>query len=195
MLEGKKGIIFGIANDHSIAWGIAKKLSENNAKLAVTYQNDTLKTRVEKLSESYGVNKIIKCDVSNSKDLDELYIKLKKDWGSLDFIVHSIAYSDKKELSGDYRKFMRKFYEKLENSDRIRNLQRLAIFQGDKDSFIKYSDEALRIYTRASNFRWYTITLITRAKAMIDIFDEKEIGRKLLFEVEIEVVVKQKEAE
>ena len=86
-------------------------------------------------------------------------------------------------ITGDYKRAKER-YEKLENSDRIRNLQRLAIFRGDKDSFIKYSDEALRIYTRASNFRWYAITLITRARAMIDIFDEKEIGRKLLFEVE-----------
>ena len=86
-------------------------------------------------------------------------------------------------ITGDYKRAKER-YEKLENSDRIRNLQRLAIFRGDKDSFIEYSDEALRIYTRASNFRWYAITLITRARAMIDIFDEKEIGRKLLFEVE-----------
>ena len=86
-------------------------------------------------------------------------------------------------ISGDYNRAKER-YEKLENSDRVRNLQRLAIFRGDKDSFIKYSDEALRIYTRESNFRWYAITLITRARAMIDIFDEKEIGRKLLFETE-----------
>ena len=86
-------------------------------------------------------------------------------------------------ITGDYKRAKER-YQKLENSDRVRNLQRLAIFRGDKDSFIKYSDEALRIYTRASNFRWYAITLITRARAMIDIFDEKEIGRKLLFEVE-----------
>ena len=88
-------------------------------------------------------------------------------------------------ITGDYKRAKER-YEKLENSDRnrIRSLQRLAIFRGDKDSFIKYSDEALRIYTRSSNFRFYAITLITRARAMIDIFDEKEIGRKLLFEVE-----------
>ena len=102
IFEGKKGLVFGIANDHSCAWGIAEGLLKNGAELCLTYQNDTLKTRVEKLSKPYGVNKIIKCDVSRSKNLDELYIKLKKDWGSLDFIVHSIAYSDKKELSGDY---------------------------------------------------------------------------------------------
>ena len=102
IFEGKKGLVFGVANDHSCAWGIAEGLLNNGAELCLTFQNDTLKTRVENLSKPRGVDKIIKCDVSNGKDLEKLYIKLKKDWGSLDFIVHSIAYSDKKELAGDY---------------------------------------------------------------------------------------------
>ncbi len=102
LFEGKKGIVFGIANDHSCAWGIAEDLLKNGAELCLTYQNETLKKRVEKLSEPYEVNKIVKCDVSKSEDIDKLYENLKKSWGSLDFIVHSIAYSDKKELSGDY---------------------------------------------------------------------------------------------
>ena len=102
LFEGKKGIVMGIANDHSCAWGIAEGLLKNCAKLCLTYQNDTLKKRVENLSKPYTANKIIKCDVSNEKDLEVLYKQLKQEWGSIDFIVHSIAYSDKSELSGNY---------------------------------------------------------------------------------------------
>ena len=102
LFDGKKGIVFGIANDHSCAWGIAEGLLKDGAELCLTYQNDNLKRRVENLSTKYGVDKIINCDVSNSDEIEKLYVKLKKDWGSLDFIVHSIAYSDKSELSGDY---------------------------------------------------------------------------------------------
>ena len=100
--EGKKGIIFGVANDHSCAWGIAEGLLEKGADLCVTYQNDLLKKRVEKLCSSKNVKHILKCDVSKSDEITTLYDKIKKEWGNIDFIVHSVAYSDKKELSGEY---------------------------------------------------------------------------------------------
>ena len=100
--EGKKGIIFGVANDHSCAWGIANGLLEKGAKLCVTYQNDLLKKRVENLCKSKNVKHILKCDVSESNDIDTLYQKIKNEWGEIDFIVHSVAYSDKNELSGEY---------------------------------------------------------------------------------------------
>mgnify|MGYP003714399071 CR=1 FL=1 len=77
IFEGKKGLVFGVANDHSCAWGITEGLLNNGAELCLTFQNDTLKTRVENLSKPRGVDKIIKCDVSNGKDLEKLYIKLK----------------------------------------------------------------------------------------------------------------------
>ena len=100
--EGKKGIIFGVANDHSCAWGIADSLIDQGAKLCVTYQNDLLKKRVENLCSSENVEHILKCDVSNSDDINKLYEKIKKNWGKIDFIVHSVAFSDKNELSGEY---------------------------------------------------------------------------------------------
>jgi len=100
--EGKKGIIFGVANDHSCAWGIAEGLLEKGAELCITYQNDLLKKRVESLCKSKNVNHILKCDVSDSKDIDSLYQKIKNEWGQIDFIVHSVAYSDKNELAGEY---------------------------------------------------------------------------------------------
>tara|TARA_B100000029_G_scaffold492377_1_gene553609 strand:- start:38142 stop:40187 length:2046 start_codon:yes stop_codon:yes gene_type:complete len=100
--EGKKGLIFGVANDHSCAWGIAEGLLKKGAELCVTYQNDLLKKRVENLCSSKNVTQILKCDVSDSNDIDNLYKEIEKEWGEVDFIVHSVAYSDKSELSGDY---------------------------------------------------------------------------------------------
>ena len=101
-LEGKKGIIFGVANDHSCAWGIADGLLKKGAELCVTYQNDLLKKRVENLCKSKNVTEISKCDVSQSNDIESLYKEIKNKWGKIDFIVHSVAYSDKNELSGEY---------------------------------------------------------------------------------------------
>ena len=91
-----------MANDHSCAWGIANSLLEKGAQLCVVYQNDLLKKRVENLCKSKNVKHILKCDVSDSKDIDTLYQKIKNEWGEIDFIVHSVAYSDKNELSGEY---------------------------------------------------------------------------------------------
>ena len=102
MLAGKKGIIFGIANDHSIAWGIAKKLRENGAVLGITYQNETLLKRVEPLAKEINSEFLIQCDFSNDKDIDECFKKISDKWNSIDFVVHAVAYSDKSELNGRY---------------------------------------------------------------------------------------------
>ena len=99
--EGKKGIIFGFANDHSCAWGIADGLLEKGAELCITYQNDLLRKRVENLCKSKNVI-VLKCDVSQSNDIESVYKEIKNKWGKIDFIVHSVAYSDKNELSGEY---------------------------------------------------------------------------------------------
>ena len=102
ILKNKKGIIFGIANDHSIAWGIAKKLKENGAELAVTYQNEMLFKRVKPLSEELNSSLLIECDFSNKNSIKDCFIKLKSKWKNIDFVVHAVAFSDKKELDGKY---------------------------------------------------------------------------------------------
>ena len=92
----------GVANDRSIAWGIAKKLSEHGAELAFTYLGDTLKKRVIPLAESLGSKFITNCDVENKEDTINLFKEIKNKWSSLDFVVHAIAFSDRTELSGEY---------------------------------------------------------------------------------------------
>ena len=102
MIKGKKGIIFGIANDHSIAWGIAKQLHLNGAELAITYQNKTLLKRVKPLAEKVNSNTLIECDVSNEAQIQNTVNKVKNKFGTIDFIIHAVAYSDKNELNGRY---------------------------------------------------------------------------------------------
>tara|TARA_Y100000590_G_scaffold468979_1_gene654222 strand:+ start:1686 stop:2456 length:771 start_codon:yes stop_codon:yes gene_type:complete len=102
MLKNKRGIIFGIANDHSIAWGIAKNFIKNGAQIAVTYQNDVLLKRVQPLAKSINVDQIIECDVSEKESVKNCFKKLQSKWSSIDFVVHAIAYSDKNELAGRY---------------------------------------------------------------------------------------------
>jgi len=92
----------GVANERSIAWGIAKKLSENGAELAFTYLGDALKKRVIPLAESLGSKFIANCDVENKEDTINLFKEIKNKWSSLDFVVHAIAFSDRSELSGEY---------------------------------------------------------------------------------------------
>ena len=92
----------GVANDKSIAWGIAKKLSENGAELAFTYLGDTLKKRVVPLAESLKSNLILNCDVEKKEDVVKTFNDIKNKWGNLDFVVHAIAFSDRSELSGEY---------------------------------------------------------------------------------------------
>ena len=102
LLKNKKGLIMGVANDRSIAWGIAKKLSEHGAELAFTYLGDVLKKRVIPLAESLGSKFTANCDVENKEDTINLFKEIKNKWSSLDFIVHAIAFSDRTELSGEY---------------------------------------------------------------------------------------------
>ena len=102
LLKGKKGLIMGVANDRSIAWGIAKKLSEHGAELAFTYLGDALKKRVVPLAESLKSNFTLSCDVEKKEDIIRTFDDIKKKWGNLDFVVHAIAFSDRSELSGEY---------------------------------------------------------------------------------------------
>jgi len=102
IMNGKRGIVMGVANDRSIAWGIAVAAAKQGAELAFTYQGEALEKRVRPLAESVGSNIIIPCDVSNDKAIDETFDTLKKSWETIDFIVHAIAYSDKEELKGEY---------------------------------------------------------------------------------------------
>ena len=102
IMAGKRGLIMGVANDRSIAWGIAKVLSESGAKLAFTYQGEAFEKRIKPLAQSVGSNIVLQCDVEDSNGLQMVFDQLSKTWGTLDFIVHSIAYSDKDELNGRY---------------------------------------------------------------------------------------------
>ncbi len=102
LVKGKKGLIMGVANERSIAWGISKKLSDNGADLAFTYLGDSLKRRVEPLAKSVNSNLVLSCNVENEEEIKNLFEDIKKKWGKLDFVVHAIAFSDKNELSGEY---------------------------------------------------------------------------------------------
>ena len=102
IMKNKKGLIMGVANDKSIAWGMAKNLAAQGAELAFTYQGDAFGKRVKPLAESVNSKLVIDCDVSKEEDLDQVFDTLKSEWGNLDFIVHAIAYSDKEELKGRY---------------------------------------------------------------------------------------------
>lgn len=102
MMKGKRGLIMGLANDHSLAWGISKKLAEAGAEIAFTYQNDTLKKRVVPLGEMLGSNTFIACDASQEGSIEQAFLELQKKWETIDFVVHAVAYSDKNELQGKY---------------------------------------------------------------------------------------------
>ncbi len=102
LLKGKRGLIMGVANDKSLAWGIAEAVSVQGADLAFTYQGDTLFKRVKPLAESIGSKIIVPCDVTDNASIDEVFSTISKQWGGLDFMVHAIAFSDKNELKGKY---------------------------------------------------------------------------------------------
>jgi len=102
MLKNKKGIVFGIANDHSIAWGIAKKLNENGAELAITYQNESLLKRVEPLAKKLNSNLLLECDFNKESSLENTIKQITSKWDNIDFIIHAVAFSDKNELNGRY---------------------------------------------------------------------------------------------
>jgi enoyl-[acyl-carrier protein] reductase I len=102
LMAGKKGLIMGVANERSIAWGIAKTVSAHGAELAFTYQGEALEKRVRPLAASINSGVVFPCDVADSATLDALFRALGERWGGLDFVVHAIAYSDKEELKGRY---------------------------------------------------------------------------------------------
>jgi enoyl-[acyl-carrier protein] reductase I len=102
LMDGKRGLVMGVANDHSIAWGIAKTLAAHGATLAFTYQGDALGKRVKPLAQSIGADFVLACDVEDVASVDATFEALKQKWGSIDFVVHAIAYSDKNELKGRY---------------------------------------------------------------------------------------------
>jgi len=101
-MQGKRGLIMGVANDHSIAWGIAKALHAQGAELAFTYQGDALGKRVKPLAESLNAPLILPCDVEDIASVDAVFAAMKEKWGSIDFLVHAIGFSDKNELKGRY---------------------------------------------------------------------------------------------
>jgi enoyl-[acyl-carrier protein] reductase I len=102
LMAGKRGLVMGVANDRSIAWGIARAVAAEGASLAFTYQGDALLKRVKPLADSVNGTHLLPCDVSDEASLNAVFDTLAKDWGSLDFVVHAIAFSDKEELKGRY---------------------------------------------------------------------------------------------
>jgi enoyl-[acyl-carrier protein] reductase I len=102
LMQGKRGLVMGVANDHSIAWGVAKVLSEHGAELAFTYQGEALGKRVAPLAQSLGSGLVLPCDVENLASVDAAFDAVDQAWGGLDFVVHAIAFSDKNELKGRY---------------------------------------------------------------------------------------------
>jgi enoyl-[acyl-carrier protein] reductase I len=102
LMDGKRGLIMGLANDRSLAWGIAKQLHEQGAEMAFSYQGEALERRVRPLAESVGSDFLIECDVSDMDALDTAFATLKDRWETIDFVVHAIGFSDKNELRGKY---------------------------------------------------------------------------------------------
>ena len=102
LMAGKKGLVMGVANERSIAWGIAKAASDQGAELAFTFQGEALKKRVVPLAESIGSDVVLPCDVTDIASMNAVFADLEERWGKLDFLVHAIAYSDKNELKGQY---------------------------------------------------------------------------------------------
>ncbi len=102
LLKGKRGLIMGVANNRSIAWGIAKACADQGAELAFSYQGEAIKKRVEPLVAELGSDTLIECDVADTDSLDATFKMIEDKWGSIDFVVHAVAYSDKEELKGRY---------------------------------------------------------------------------------------------
>ncbi len=102
LMKGKRGLIMGVANNHSIAWGIAEKLAQHEAELAFTYQGEAFRRRVKPLAESIGAKLLLPCDVEDIESVDSAFETIKDEWAGLDFIVHAIGFSEKNELKGLY---------------------------------------------------------------------------------------------
>ena len=102
LMAGKRGLIMGVANDRSIAWGIAKAVADQGAELAFTFQGEALEKRVRPLADSLGSRIVMSCDVADEASVEQVFAEIQRGWGKLDFLVHAIAYSDKEELTGKY---------------------------------------------------------------------------------------------
>jgi len=102
LMNGKRGLIMGVANDHSIAWGIACQLAAAGAELAFTYQGEAFGKRVRPLAEKLGSKYLLECDVEDTASMDQVFATLAKEWGTIDFLVHAIGFSDKSQLKGRY---------------------------------------------------------------------------------------------
>ena len=102
LMAGKRGLIMGLANDKSIAWGIAKAIADQGAELCFSYQGEALLKRVKPLAEQLGSDFLVPCDVADTDSLDYLFSEIEKRWGKIDFVVHAIGFSDKNELRGRY---------------------------------------------------------------------------------------------
>ena len=113
LMKGKKGLIMGVANERSIAWGISQKLAEAGAELAFTYLGDALKKRVIPLAEKLNSKVTFSCDVEKKEDVIKLFEDVKSKWGEIDFVVHAVAFSDKSELSGEYLNTTRENFLKV----------------------------------------------------------------------------------
>ncbi len=102
LMAGKRGLVMGVANNRSIAWGIAKACASQGAELALTYQGEAIKKRVEPLAAELGASLVVPCDVTDAASMDAVFAEIESQWGKLDFLVHAIAFSDKAELDGRY---------------------------------------------------------------------------------------------
>jgi len=112
LMAGKRGLVMGVANDHSIAWGIAKTLAAHGAELAFTFQGEALGKRVKPLAGSVGAKLVLPCDVENVASVDAVFAAIRQEWGKLDFLVHAIAFSDKNELKGRYADTTRENFQR-----------------------------------------------------------------------------------
>src|SRR5665213_2368169 len=102
LMAGKKGLIMGVANERSIAWGIAKACHEQDAEIAFTFQGEALEKRLRPLAKSIGSDIVVPCDVTDPASIDATFAEIQQQWGELDFVVHAIAFSNKEELKGRY---------------------------------------------------------------------------------------------
>jgi enoyl-[acyl-carrier protein] reductase I len=102
LMAGKRGVVFGVANNRSIAWGITKAVTDQGAEVALTYQGEALRKRVEPLAQDVGAKLVLPCDVTDEATVDAVFAAIDKEWGALDFLVHAVAFSDKEQLDGRY---------------------------------------------------------------------------------------------
>jgi len=133
LLEGKKFLVFGVANQKSIAWGITQALHREGAKIALTFMNDTMEKRVRPLAESIGCEDVLRCDVQSDDELDAVFSEIESRWGKLDGVVHSVAFADREDLSRNFSKTSRSgfklaldisAYSLIAIADRAQNLMK-----------------------------------------------------------------------